>query len=135
MWRRELSESHVPGAGHEVRLISLQFVKPYVKRSKNDFNDAEGICEAIIRPTMRFVTPKAAAQQDLQNTHRVRRHLIGTRTALVNQIRGLLAEYGVVVPQQVSPLRRALLRLIEDLTTCRHGAPPHRHGTTRFTQS
>ncbi len=131
MRRRELLESHDPGAGHEVRLISLQFVKPYVKSSKNDFND----CEAVLRLTMRFVTPKTAAQQDLQNMHRVRRRLIGARTALANQIRGLLAEYGVVIPQQVSPLRRALPRLIEDLTTCRHGAPPRRHDTARFTQS
>jgi len=102
--------------GHEVRLISPQFVKPYVKSNKNDFNDAEAICEAVLRPTMRFVTPKTVAQQDLQNLHRVRRRLIGGRTALVNQIRGLLAEYGVVVPKQVSLLRRALPRLIEDLS-------------------
>lgn len=99
-----------------MRLISPQFVKPYVKSNKNDFNDAEAICEAVLRPTMRFVPPKTVAQQDLQNMHRVRRRLIGARTALVNQIRGLLAEYGVVVPKQVSPLRRALPRLIEDLT-------------------
>ncbi len=116
MWGRELLESHVAGAGHEVRLISPQFVKPYVKSNKNDFNDAEAICEAVLRPTMRFVPPKTVAQQDLQNMHRVRRRLIGARTALVNQIRGLLAEYGVVVPKQVSPLRRALPRLIEDLS-------------------
>jgi transposase len=76
--------------GHDVRLISPQFVKPYVKTNKNDFNDAEAICEAVLRPTMRFVTPKTIAQQDLQNVHRVRRRLIGARTALVNQMRGLL---------------------------------------------
>ena len=110
-WSRTLQ-----ALGHEVRLISPQFVKPYVKSNKNDFNDAEAICEAVLRPTMRFVTPKTVAQQDLQNMHRVRRRLIGARTALVNQIRGLLAEYGVVVPKQESPLRRALPRLIEDLT-------------------
>ena len=110
-WSRTLQ-----ALGHEVRLISPQFVKPYLKSNKNDFNDAEAICEDVLRPTMRFVTPKTVAQQDLQNVHRVRRRLIGARTALVNQIRGLLAEYGVVVPKQVSPLRRALPRLIEDLT-------------------
>lgn len=87
-----------------------------MKTNKNDFNDAEAICEAVLRPTMRFVTPKTLAQQDLQNVHRVRRRLIGARTALVNQIRGLLAEYGVVVPQQVSRLRQALPGLIEDPT-------------------
>ena len=102
--------------GHDVRLISPQFIKPYVKTNKNDFNDAEAICEAVLRPTMRFVTPKTVAQQDLQNVHRVRRRLIGVRTALVNQIRGLLADYGVVVPQQVSHLRHALSGLLEDPT-------------------
>ena len=130
-----LSESHVPGAGHEVRFISLQFVKPHVKSSRNDFNDAEAICEAFLCPTTRLVTPKIAAHQDLQNMHRVRRCLIGAHTALLNQVRELLAEYGVVVPQQGSPLRRALLRLVDDLTTCRHGAPPRRHDTARYTQS
>jgi len=110
-WSRTLQ-----ALGHDVHLISPQFVKPYVKTNKSDFNDAEAICEAVLRPTMRFVTPKTVAQQDLQNVHRVRRRLIGARTALVNQIRGLLAEYGVVVPKQVSPLRRALPRLIEDPT-------------------
>ncbi len=110
-WSRTLQ-----ALGYDVRLISPQFVKPYVKSNKNDFNDAEAICEAVLRPTMRFVPPKTVAQQDLQNVHRVRRRLIGARTALANQIRGLLAEYGVVVPKQVSPLRRALPRLIEDLT-------------------
>jgi transposase len=62
--------------GHDVRLISPQCVKPYVKTNKNDFNDAEAICEAVLRPTMRFVTPKTIAQQDLQNVHRVRRRLV-----------------------------------------------------------
>ena len=116
VWWGELLESNVQAFGHDVRLISPQFVKPYVKTNKNDFNDAEAICEAVLRPTMRFVTPKTIAQQDLQNLHRVRRRLIGARTALVNQMRGLLAEYGVTVPKQVGPLRRALPRLIEDST-------------------
>ena len=110
-WSRTLQ-----ALGHDVRLISPQFVKPYVKSNKNDFNDAEAICEAVLRPTMRFVPPKTVAQQDLQNVHRVRRRLIGARTALVNQIRGLLAEYGIVVSQQVGRLRRALPGLLDDPT-------------------
>ena len=87
--------------GHEVRLMSPQFVKPYVKTNKNDYNDAEAICEAVQRPTMRFVSPKTIGQQDVQNLHRVRQRLISSRTALVNQIRGLLAEYGIVLAKQV----------------------------------
>ena len=102
--------------GHEVRLMSPQFVKPYVKTNKNDFNDAEAICEAVQRPTMRFVTPKTIAQQDLQNVHRVRQRLVSARTALVNQIRGLLAEYGLILPRQVGTLRQHLPSLLEDAT-------------------
>lgn len=76
--------------GHEVRLMSPQFVKAYVKGNKNDYNDAEGICEAVSRPTMRFVPLKTLEQQDIQALHRIRQSLVKTRTALVNQIRGLL---------------------------------------------
>jgi transposase len=86
------------GLGHEVLLIPVFFVKPYLKSQKNDRNDAEAIAEAALRPGMRFVPVKAEAQQDIQNLHRVRERLIGNRTAVVNQIRGLLAEYGVVIP-------------------------------------
>ena len=70
--------------------MSPQFVKPYVKSNKNDCNDAEAICEAVSRPTMRVVMPKSIAQQDLQSLHRIRQRLSQTRTALTNQIRGLL---------------------------------------------
>jgi len=79
--------------GHEVKLISPQFVKPYVKSNKNDMQDAEAICEALTRPSMRFVSIKTLEQQDIQSVHRVRSRVIKERTALVNQIRGLLAEY------------------------------------------
>jgi transposase len=82
-----------------VRLINPRFVKPIVKGSKNDAADAEGIYEAAQRPTMRFVPVKSVSQQDLQSLHRVREHVIGARTALINHFRGLLAEYGVVLPQ------------------------------------
>jgi transposase len=102
--------------GHDVRLMSPQFVKPYVKSNKNDCNDAEAICEAVSRPTMRFVAPKTVAQQDLQGLHRIRQRLVQSRTALINQIRGLLAEYGITVPQQAAQLRRRLPVILEDPT-------------------
>ena len=95
--------------GHHVRLIAPQFVKPYVKSNKND---AEAICEAVSRPHMRFVPAKSVEQQDIQSLHRVRSRLVSSRTKLVNQIRGLLAEYGIVLPQYVSQLRRELPRAL-----------------------
>ena len=79
--------------------------------------DAEAICEAVSRPTMRFVTIKTNAQQDLQVSHRIRKELAGQRTAKVNQIRGLLAEYGLVVGQAIGVLRKALPCLLEDAKT------------------
>lgn len=100
--------------GHTVRLIAPQFVKPYVKGNKNDANDAEAICEAVGRPNMRFVPVKSVAQQDIQALHRVRSELVHQRTAKVNQIRGLLGEYGIVVAQRVTALRRALPEILED---------------------
>lgn len=100
--------------GHETKLISPQFVKPFVKTNKNDRNDAEAICEAASRPTMRFVAPNTLEQQDTQLIHRVRSRLIAERTALVNQIRGLLAEYGVVVSTGVAKIRKALPEILED---------------------
>jgi len=96
-----------------VKLIAPQFVKPYVKSNKNDANDAEAICEAVGRPTMRFVTIKTVAQQDLQAIHRIRSELVRQRTAKANQIRGLLAEYGLVVGRHLHTLRRALPGLLE----------------------
>jgi len=108
-WARVLE-----GLGHEVKLIAPQFVKPYVKSNKNDVNDAEAICEAVGRPHMRFVHRKSIEQQDVQALHRVRSRLIGSRTALVNQIRGLLAEYGVVLPQSIGQVRRGLPTVLED---------------------
>src|SRR5438477_5647252 len=88
--------------GHEVRLIAPQFVKPYLKSQKDDANDAEAICEAVSRPSMRFVPSKSIEQQDLQALHRIRSRMIGSRTQLGNQIRGLLAEYGIVLPLHLS---------------------------------
>jgi transposase len=86
-------------AGCQVRLINPRFVKPFVKGSKNDATDAEAIYEAATRPTMRFVPVKSTEQQDLQTLHRVRDRLVSQRTSLINHSRGLLAEYGIVLPQ------------------------------------
>ena len=102
--------------GHEVKLLSPQYVKPYVKGNKTDSNDAEAICEAVSRPNMRFVAVKTVAQQDLQMLHRVRERCIKARTALVNQIRGLLSEYGIVLPTGIHRLRQALPQLVESAT-------------------
>ncbi len=111
-WARELQK-----LGHTVKLITPQFVKPYVKANKNDANDAEAICEAVSRPTMRFVTIKTVEQQDLQATHRVRSQLVSQRTEKVNQIRGLLAEYGLVVGQRIETLRKVLPNFLDDAET------------------
>ncbi len=108
-WAREIEK-----LGHQVRLIGPKFVKPYVKANKNDSADAEAICEAASRPSMRFVAVKSVEQQDVQAVHRVRQQLVEARTALANQVRGLLAEYGIVIPQGVAYLRRALPEILED---------------------
>jgi transposase len=87
------------GQGHEVRLMPAEYVRPYVKSQKNDERDAEAIAEAATRPTMRFVELKSEAQLDMQILHRARDRLVGERTALINQLRALLLERGLVVPQ------------------------------------
>ncbi len=100
-WARQLRHQ-----GHEVKRMAPQFVKPYVKSNKNDMRDAEAIVEAVMRPTMRFVPIKDAAQHDIQALHRVRERLIGERTALMNEVHGLLHEYGIVLPKGVAKFRR-----------------------------
>jgi transposase len=85
--------------GHQVRLMSPEYVRPYVKAQKNDDRDAEAIAEAATRPTMRFVELKSAEQLDMQSLHRVRDRLVGERTALMNQLRAVLMERGITVPQ------------------------------------
>jgi len=102
-WARVLSE-----LGHQVRLISPQFVTPYVKSNKNDRNDAEAICEAVGRPTMRFVPPKSSEQLAIQAVHRIGSRLVANRVKLANQIRGLLSEHGIVTARNIPRLRRAL---------------------------
>src|SRR5215831_4277240 len=99
--------------GHTVKRIAPQFVKPSVKSNKNDPADAEAICEAVTRPTMRFVPIKEVEQQDLQSLHRARERVVKARTALGNEMRGLLAEYGVVLPQSVAKFRHAFLATLE----------------------
>jgi transposase len=102
------------GYGHEVRLIAPQFVKPFVKSNKNDAADAEAICEAVQRPNMRFVAIKSVEQQDIQSIHRMRSLVLGQRTALINQTRGLLLEYGIEVAQGRAALQRRLPEILED---------------------
>ena len=99
--------------GHAVKLMAPQFVKPYVKSNKNDSRDAEAIAEAVTRPTMRFVPIKDVDQQDIQALHRVRERLIGERTALVNEVHGLMHEYGIVMPQGVAKFRQAVVSKLE----------------------
>lgn len=108
-WARELI-----ALGHQVKLIAPQYVKPYVKGNKNDYNDAEAIAEAAQRPNMRFVPIKSVEQQDVQNFHRQRERIKKERTALVNQVRGLLAEYGLVINKGAAAVRKDLPELLED---------------------
>jgi transposase len=107
-WARQLRQQ-----GHQVRLMAPQYVKPYVKTNKNDMRDAEAIAAAVTRPNMRFVPVKDVAQQDIQALHRVRERLVTARTALVNEMRGLLAEYGMVLPQGVAQFRKTLVSTLE----------------------
>jgi len=108
-WARELRK-----LGHEVRLIAPQFVKPYVKSGKNDANDAEAICEAASRPQMRYVAVKTAEQQAGQALHRVRSRLVKARTALANEMRGLLLEFGIVMAKGIAACRRQATEALED---------------------
>ncbi|MFT5933991.1 MAG: transposase [Hydrogenophaga sp.] len=108
-WARKLQSM-----GHTVRLMAPQFVKPYVKTNKNDAADAEAICEAVGRPNMRFVPIKNVEQQAVLALHRVRQGFVKARTAQANQIRGLLAEFGLVVPQGIGHIASRVPELIED---------------------
>jgi transposase len=106
------------GLGHDVRLLPAQYVRPYVKTNKNDAADAEAICEAMTRPTMRFVPIKEAVQQEVLVVHRVRELLIRQRTQLINAIRGHLAEFGLVGPERAHRIG-LLTAIIEDETDTR----------------
>ena len=100
-WARTLQS-----LGHTARLMSPQFVKPYVKSNKNDVADAEAICEAVARPNMRFVPVKSIEQQAVLSLHRVRQGFVKARTAQANQIRSLLGEFGLIMPAGISHIAK-----------------------------
>src|SRR5437588_6755600 len=100
--------------GHEVRLMPAQYVKPYVKTNKSDYIDAEAIAEAVGRPKMRFVPIKSDDQLDLQSLHRVRERWVSARTAVINQIRGLLLERGITIRKGRSHIEESLPGILED---------------------
>src|SRR3954454_3285060 len=99
-WARELRS-----LGHDVRLIPPQYVRPFVKTNKNDAADVEGICEAVVRPNMRFVPIKSVAQQAAMMLHRTRALLLRQRTQLINAVRGHLAEFGLIAPRGARNIR------------------------------
>ncbi|WP_341792650.1 IS110 family transposase [Rickettsia endosymbiont of Ceutorhynchus obstrictus] len=113
-WGREITK-----LGHEVKLIAPQFVKPYVKTNKNDQADAEAICEAVARPNMRFVPIKSVEQQDILSIHRIRARLVRNRTALANEIRGLLYEFGLIIPQGINKVISKLTEILDSETLSR----------------
>jgi len=108
-WARKLM-----ALGHEVRLMAPQFVKPYVKTNKNDRNDAEAICEAVARPNMRFVPVKTSEQQTVLALHRARAAYVKARTAQANQMRGLLSEFGIILPAGIAHLYRQVPDILAD---------------------
>lgn len=108
-WQRELSK-----LGHDVKLINPAYVTPFVRRNKNDARDAEAICEVVTRPSTPIVPNKSIEQQDIQMLHRIRSQAIKQRSAQSNQIRGLLAEYGVIIPLGIASVRRNLPLILED---------------------
>jgi len=110
-WAREIKK-----LGHDTKLMAPQFVKPYLKSNKTDANDAEAISEAVTRPSMRFVGTKSTNQQDIQCVHRIRERLVSSKTALANEIRGLLSEYGIVFPKGIRQVKKNLQDVISDET-------------------
>ena len=109
-WARRLQRF-----GHQVKLMAPRFVAPYRKNGKNDGNDAEAICEAVSRPQMRFIPIKTPEQQAVLCLHRVRQGFIEERTATINRLRGLLAEFGFVLPQSSAAVRHGAGELLEQL--------------------
>jgi transposase len=118
--------------GHTVRLMAPQFVKPYVKTNKNDVADAEAICEAVGRPNMRFVPIKSIEQQAILSVHRVRQGFVKARSAQGNQIRGLLGEFGVVIPQGIINVTKRAPEILEDAGN--ELPVPFRHLISRLTE-
>ncbi len=128
-WARKLQQ-----LGHTVRLMAPQFVKPYVKSNKNDAADAEAICEAVTRPTMRFVAVKNVEQQAVLALHRVRQGLVRARTAQANQLRGLLSEFGLIIPQGIGHIIKRVPILLTEAADELPGAFRHlvEHMLTHF---
>jgi transposase len=118
--------------GHTVRLMAPQFVKPYVKTNKNDVADAEAICEAVGRANMRFVPIKSVEQQAILSVHRVRQGFVKARTAQANQIRGLLGEFGLVIPQGIINVAKRMPEILEDASN--ELPVPFRHLIDRLTE-
>ncbi|GAA0431893.1 IS110 family transposase [Aeromonas salmonicida] len=114
-WANKLQEM-----GHTVKLMAPQFVKPYVKTNKNDAADAEAICEAVSRPNMRFEPMKSSEQLAVLALHRARQGFVKTRTAQANQLRGLLAEHGIIIPKGIAHIGKHLPEILEE---CENGLP------------
>lgn len=114
--------------GHRVSMMSPQFVAPYVKSNRNDVNDADAIAEASARPSMRFVGVKSVDQQHIQQLHRARQLAVRTRTAQINQIHGILLEYGIAAPKGAGALLRRLAEVLEDVE---NELPMHGRGLLR----
>ena len=108
-WARKLG-----AYGHTVKLMAPQFVKPYVKTNKNDMADAEAICEAVSRPNMRFVPAKTVERQAILSVHRARQGFVKARTAQANQMRGLLSEFGIVIPKGILSIMKQIPEILED---------------------
>ena len=108
--------------GHDVRIMAPRFVVPYRRSGKNDGNDAEAICEAVQRPSMRFVPIKSAEQQAVLTVHRVRQGFVEERTATINRIRGLMSEFGVILPARAVEVRRGARSAAEQLPTLARAA-------------
>jgi transposase len=109
-WQRKFE-----ALGHRVKIISPQYVKPFVRRQKNDGNDAEAICTAARQPHMQFVPKKTIEQQDIQALHRARQRMVNHRTAVVSQIRGLLHDRGFAFPRSITRARRMIPEILGDL--------------------
>ena len=109
-WQRQFE-----ALGHQVRIISPQYVKPFVRRQKNDGNDAEAICTAARQPHMRFVPKKTIEQQDIQALHRARQRMVNHRTAVVSQVRGLLLDRGIAFPKSITRARRMIPEILGDV--------------------
>ncbi|MGK3126453.1 IS110 family transposase [Candidatus Pantoea formicae] len=108
-WQREFEK-----LGHKVKIISPQYVKPFIRGQKNDGNDAQAIAVALMQPTMQFVPPKSPEQQDIQALHRARQRIVNHRTATICQIRGLLLDRGISIGTAMSRARRAVPLILED---------------------